>query len=110
MNSGTGRIVKLVKALFFKLHKYRERLNSLLDEADLKYEKLGDTRVKRDSKSFRHTFIQFMLNKGMSSTAIAKMCGTSTEMIDKYYTSNMALDTMMDTFNKVKGGHLKIVS
>ena len=69
-----------------------------------------DSRVKRDSKSFRHTFIQFMLNKGMSSTAIAKMCGTSTEMIDKYYTSNMALDTMMDTFNKVKGGHLKIVS
>ena len=78
--------------------------------AGFKYEKLGDTRVKRDSKSFRHTFIQFMLNKGMSSTAIAKMCGTSTEMIDKYYTSNMALDTMMDTFNKVKGGHLKIVS
>ena len=36
----------------------------------------------------------------MSSTAIAKMCGTSTEMIDNYYTSNMALDTMMDTFNK----------
>ena len=101
---------KVGEGTIFKLHSYREGLNSLLDEADLKYEKLGDTRVKRDSKSFRHTFIQFMLNKGMSSTAIAKMCGTSTEMIDKYYTSNMALDTMMDTFNKVKGGHLKIVS
>ena len=51
-----------------------------------------------------------LLNKDMSSVAIAKMCGTSTEMIDKYYTSNMASDTMMDTFNKVKDGHLKIVS
>ena len=101
---------KVGEGTIFKLHSFREGLNSLLDEADLKFEKLGDSRVKRDSKSFRHTFIQFMLNKGMSSTAIAKMCGTSTEMIDKYYTSNMALDTMMDTFNKVKGGHLKIVS
>ena len=93
---------KVGEGTIFKLHSFREGLNSLLDEADLKFEKLGDSRVKRDSKSFRHTFIQFMLNKGMSSTAI--------EMIDKYYTSNMALDTMMDTFNKVKGGHLKIVS
>ena len=66
--------------------------------------------LKEIAKVFRHAFIQFMLNKGMNSTAIAKMCGTSTEMIDKYYTGNMALDTMMDTFNKVKGGHLKIVS
>ena len=101
---------KVSKVFIFKLHSFREGFNSLLNEADLKYEKLGDTRVKRDSKSFRDTFIQFMLNKGMSSKAIAKMCGTSTEMIDKYYTSNMALDTMMDIFNKVKGGHLKIVS
>jgi len=101
---------KVGEGTVFKLHSYREGLNALLDEADLKFEKLGDSRLKRDSKSFRHTFIQFMLNKGMSSTAIAKMCGTSTEMIDKFYTSNMALDTMMDTFNKVKGGHLKIVS
>ena len=51
-----------------------------------------------------------LLNKDMSSVAITKMFGTSTEMIDKYYTSNMALDTMMDIFNKVKGGHWKIVS
>ncbi len=101
---------KVGEGTIFKLHSFRMGLNALLDEADLKFEKLGDSRVKRDSKSFRHTFIQFLLNKGMGSTAIAKMCGTSTEMIDKFYTSNMALDTMMDTFNKVKGGHLKVVS
>ena len=100
---------KVGEGTIFKLHSFREGLNALLDEADLKFEKLGDSRVKRDSKSFRHTFIQFMLNKGMGSTAIAKMCGTSTEMIDKFYTSNIALDTMMDTFNKVKGGYLKVV-
>jgi hypothetical protein len=44
-----------------------------------------------------------MLNKGMCSTVIAKKFGTFTEMVNKYYTSNMAVDTMMDTFNKVKG-------
>ena len=50
-----------------------------------------------------------MLNKGISSKAIAKMCGTSSEMIDKFYTSKLALYTMMDTFKKVKGGYLKVV-
>ena len=76
----------------------------------MKFTKIGDSRVKRDAKSFRNTFIQFMLDKGMNSTVVAKMCGTSTQMIDKFYTANMALETMLDTFNKVSRSHLKVVN
>ncbi|MBC8302940.1 MAG: hypothetical protein H8E55_45205 [Pelagibacterales bacterium] len=75
----------------------------------MKFAKIGDAIVKRDAKSFRNTFIQFMLDKGMSSTVVAKMCGTSTQMIDKFYTANMALETMLDTFNKVSRPILKVV-
>ncbi len=51
-----------------------------------------------DSKSFRNMFIQFMLDKNINSTAIAKNCGTSTTMIDKHYTANSALDSIMDSW------------
>lgn len=76
----------------------------------MKFPKIGGSRVKRDAKSFRNTFIQLMLGKGMNSTVVAKMCGTSTQMIDKFYTANMALETMLDTFNKVSCSHLKVVN
>ena len=88
----------------------RVGLNTLLHKCNLKFAKIGDVLVKRDAKSFRNTFIQFMLDKGMSSTVIAKMCGTSTQMIDKFYTSNMALDSMLETFNKVSRPQLKVVN
>ena len=88
----------------------RDGLNALLKDSNLKFSKIGDRVVKRDAKSFRNTFIQFMLNKGMNSTVVAKLCGTSTEMIDKFYTANMALDSMLETFNKVSRNYLKVVN
>ena len=42
--------------------------------------------------------IQFMLDKGISSNSIAKNCGTSTAMIDKFYTANSTVEGMLDTF------------
>jgi len=51
-----------------------------------------------------------MLDKGMNTTVVAKICGTSTQMIDKFYTANMALESMLDTFNKISRSHLKVVN
>jgi hypothetical protein len=50
-----------------------------------------------------------MLDKVMSSSVVAKMCGTSTQMIYKFYNANMALETMLNPFNKVSRRVLKVV-
>ena len=50
-----------------------------------------------------------VLDKNISATAIAKWVGTSTEMIDKFYTAHMALESMLEQFNKVRSSHLKVV-
>ena len=95
---------------------FKEGLNNLLVESGLKHEKRGDTRLTRDSKSFRHSFIQTMLNKKVTSTEIAKLLGTSTTMIDKHYTANMRFDSLIETINKVDRNksttkrHLRLVS
>ena len=51
-----------------------------------------------------------MLDKGINSTAIAKNCGTSTTMIDKHYTVNSALDSIMDSWLQTGRTKLKRVS
>jgi len=102
--------VKVGEGNIFNVKSLRDGLNALLKDSNLKFSKIGDRVVKRDAKSFRNTFIQFMLNKGMNSTVVAKICGTSTEMIDKFYTANMALDSMLETFNKVSRNYLKVVN
>jgi integrase len=89
---------------------FREGLNELLRESKLKTENRGGTILKRDSKSFRNTFIQFMLDKGLNSTAIAKNCGTSTTMIDKHYTANSALESILDSWLDTGRTKLKRVS
>jgi len=94
----------------FDVKSFRDGLNALLNECNLKFSKIGENKVKRDAKSFRNTFIQFMLDKGMNTTVVAKICGTSTQMIDKFYTANMALESMLDTFNKISRSHLKVVN
>jgi len=101
---------KVGEGKIFGVKSFRVGLNSLLKKCNLKFSKIGDVLVKRDAKSFRNTFIQFMLDKGMSSTVVAKMCGTSTQMIDKFYTANMALESMLETFNKVSRPQLKVVN
>ena len=101
---------KVGEGTVFEVKSFRDGLNALLKECNLKFAKIGENKVKRDAKSFRNTFIQFMLDKGMNSTVVAKMCGTSTQMIDKFYTANMALESMLDTFNKVSRSHLKVVN
>ena len=101
---------KVGDGTIFEVKSFRDGLNALLKECNLKFAKIGENKVKRDAKSFRNTFIQFMLDKGMNSTVVAKMCGTSTQMIDKFYTANMALESMLDTFNKVSRSHLKVVN
>jgi len=104
--TGLGQI----KGRVWGVNSFREGLNSLLIEADLKHIKRGDETLSVDSKSFRNIFIQIMLDKGINSTAIAKNCGTSTTMIDKHYTANSALDSIMDSWLQTGRTKLKRVS
>jgi integrase len=93
--------IKVKGNIWLNQKSFKEGLNNLLNESGLKYEKKGDTKLTRDSKSFRHSFIQIMLDKGISSTLIAKMLGTSTMMIDKNYTANMRIDSLIEQMNKI---------
>ena len=50
-----------------------------------------------------------MLDKGISSTSIAKNCGTSTQMIDKYYIANSAMESMLDVWLQTGRTKLKAI-
>ena len=104
--TGLGQI----KGKVWGVQSFREGLNALLNDANLKKIKRGDETLTVDSKSFRNMFIQFMLDKNINSTAIAKNCGTSTLMIDKFYTANSALDSIMDSWLQTGRTKLKRVS
>ena len=94
----------------FKNKSFREGLNSLLLDAGLKTKKIGNEFVKRDSKSFRHTYILFQIKNGVSATDIAKNLDTSTEMIDKFYTANVQTDELIDRLTKINRLQIKAVS
>jgi site-specific recombinase XerD len=94
--------IKITGNIWLGQKSFREGLNSLLEESGLKIEKSGDRELTRDSKSFRHSFIQVLLDKGVNSTIIAKMLGTSTTMIDKNYTANMKVDSLIEQINKIE--------
>ena len=55
-------------------------------------------------------FIQFMLDKGVNTTVIAKNCGTSTAMIDKFYFRNSAIESMLDVWLTTGRKDIKRVS
>ena len=104
--TGLGQL----KGRIWGVNSFREGLNSLLNEAKLKTIKRGDAVLTIDSKSFRNMFIQFMLDKGVHSNAIAKNCGTSTTMIDNHYTANSAIESMLDVWLTTGRTKLKAVS
>ena len=93
----------------FGVKSFREGMNSLLDYANLKTKKIGDLYVKMDSKSLRNTYIQFMLDKHVTTDYIRKNCGTSSAMIDKYYTANSTIDSMLNTVLMTGRVNLKVV-
>jgi integrase len=99
-----------IEGKIFGVKSFRTGLNSLLAIADLKKIKIGDKILHRDSKSFRNTFIQWCLDKGVSTNTVARMCGTSTKMIDKHYTANTQLQSMLDVMLKTGRTKLKQIS
>ena len=88
----------------------RDGLNNLLKNTDLKHKKIGEEFVKRDGKSFRHTYIFFQIDNGVPTTDIAKNLDTSTEMIDKFYTANVQTEELIDRLTRINRIKLKIVS
>ena len=67
--------------LLFPQH-HRDQLNTLLKEAGMKTDTLGNI---RNARSFRSTYIMFRLRWGTPIKTIATNCGNSSHVIDKYY-------------------------
>ena len=107
--------IKITGNIWLNQKSFVEGLNNLLKESGLKSENRGDARLTRDSKSFRHSFIQIMLDKNIPPTYLAKILDTSSTMIDKHYTAHMRIDSMLEQMNKLdrnkrkESGHLKLV-
>jgi integrase len=80
--------------LLFK-ENYREGLNNLLKETNLKMDIHGRT---RNAKSFRSTFIMYRLMDRQPIKAVAQNCGTSSSVIDAYYARYITMDMFGDSF------------
>lgn len=65
-----------------RLTSMNKGLVSLLEAAGLRTDHRG---MKRDSYSFRHFYISQQLIAGVDVFALARNCGTSPDMIDKFY-------------------------
>lgn len=104
--TGLGKI----SGNIWNVQSFREGLNTLLNEANLKKIRKGDRTLSVDSKSFRSTYIQFMLDKGITIDWLAKNCGTSIIMIEKYYTAHRALDSVLAQVLHTGRTKLKAVS
>ena len=94
----------------FQVKSFIKSLNSLLIVAGLKTKKVGDRTLTRDAKSFRNTFIQIMLDKGVPIDRISKMCGTSSTMIERFYTANTQLESMLDVILQTGRSKLREIS
>jgi integrase len=99
-----------IQGRIFGVKSFRIGLNKLLETSGLKEIKIGDSVKTRDSKSFRNTFIQFGLDKGLGSNLLSKLCGTSSSMIDRYYTANTQLESMLNVLLKTSRTQLRKVS
>jgi integrase len=60
--------------------------NNILDELELKFDRLGQ---RRTAYSLRHTYICFRLMEGADIYQIAKNCRTSVKMIEDFYASHI---------------------
>jgi integrase len=74
---------------------HREGLNALLKETGLKTDKYGRM---RNAKSFRSTFIMFRLIDKIPIKSIAVNCGTSSDVIDKFYSKFLDSDLLGESF------------
>jgi integrase len=68
---------------------FREGFNKLIYEADVETDNDGQKHVPY---TCRHTYITLRLTEGTDVYMLAKQCGTSVEMIHKYYDDTMPSD------------------
>ncbi len=83
----TGRAPNDDDPVFFngkgkRVRSFKKGMAALLEAADLRYERDGR---KRDSFSFRHFYITQQLREGVSLHILGRNVGTSSKMIDAYY-------------------------
>jgi integrase len=75
---------------------HRQLFNDLLVELDLKQDRDGQDRTLY---SLRHYYICQRLMEGAEIYQVAKNCGTSVEMIQKYYASHIANTLLTSAIN-----------
>tara|TARA_B100000424_G_C22662952_1_gene364543 strand:- start:30 stop:587 length:558 start_codon:yes stop_codon:yes gene_type:complete len=89
---------------------FREGLNALLKDAGLKKKKVGDEYKSVDAKSFRHSFIQSMMDKGVDIGSIANQCGTSIQVIQSNYSQQRQIGSFLDQVSKSNRSRIKVVN
>lgn len=88
---------------------FREGLNSLLSDAGLKKKKIGDDYKSVDAKSFRHSFIQSMMDKNIDIGSIASQCGTSIQVIQSNYSQQRQIGSFLEQVSRSNRSKIKVV-
>jgi integrase len=73
------------------VHNLNRAFNALLDELDLKTGADGRTRTLY---SWRHFYATQDLERGVSTHALSRQLGSSTEMIDRHYSNTVRCRTL----------------
>ena len=89
---------------------FREGLNSLLNDAGLKKKKIGDEYKSVDAKSFRHSFIQSMMDKNIDIGSIANQCGTSIQVIQSNYSQQKQIGSFLEQVSRSNRSQIKLVN
>ena len=71
---------------------FKKALNYLLNDCNLKTIEVGGNTLRRDAKSFRSTYISWSLMRGLKHEVIARNCGTSVGVIQKFYSKYIPTD------------------
>ena len=75
--------------------RHTDGLKALLTETNMRLDRFGNA---RNAKSFRSTFIMFRLIAKQPIKSVATNCGTSSDVIDKYYAKFIDVNMLDDSF------------
>ena len=84
--------MKISKDDYVFTHNFKRGLNELLKDCNLKYTEENGRTLRRDAKSFRNTYISWMLIRGATHEVIRRNCGTGIGNIEKFYSKHIQID------------------
>ena len=80
---------------------FKKGLNELLHDCNLKFVEENGRTLRRDAKSFRSTYISWMLMRGKTHDEIRLNCGTSVGMIEKFYSKYIKIQKYKKSLTEI---------